>query len=59
MWIELKELESEEVNAFNTEDFKRIQKVRRSNNELVCITFKDGGEILFDEKYSDVMKKLK
>lgn len=55
MFIELKEFNSQETNLFNSDDFKRVQKTR----DLVCITFRDGGEILFDENYDELMKKLK
>jgi hypothetical protein len=59
MFIELKELQSGEVSHFNSDDFRRIQQVILSHGDGVCITFKDGGEILFDESYTEVMAKLK
>lgn len=54
MWIELKERQSQEVSGYDSADFRRIQKVK----DGICITFKDGGEILFDEDYDKLMKQL-
>lgn len=61
MWIELKEFHSKEMSTFNTEDFRRVQKTvspDESKRPIVCITFKDGGEILFDADYDSVISKL-
>lgn len=58
MFIELKEVDSGEVSLYDSSDIKRIQRILRDGKEVVCITFKSGGEILFDTTYLELSKLL-